>query len=347
MQYTTLPTTDVKISRICLGTMTWGRQNSRDDAFAQMDYALDQGVNFWDTAELYAVPTTPETQGLTEEYIGDWFEQTGRRDKVVLATKVVGTGIQWIRDGSAIDGAGIKEAVEGSLKRLKTDYIDLYQLHWPNRGHYHFRKLWTYNPYGHDNLETVTAHMLEVLETLDGLMKAGKIRHVGLSNETAWGVMHFARLARAHDLPRMVTIQNEYNLMYRQYDTDLSETSYYEEIGLLAYSPLASGILTGKYQNGAIPEGSRGALTEGLWGRINDKSLAATAAYLEVARKHGLDPAQMAIAFTLARPFTTASIIGATGMKQLETNIAAGDISLSQAALDDITAVFQDYPMPF
>lgn len=346
MKYTHLPTTDIQVSRICLGTMTWGNQNSETDAHAQMDYALAHGVNFWDTAELYAVPMSAETQGLTERYIGTWFAQHGGRDKIVLASKIAGAGMPWIRGGRGIDGAGIRAALEGSLTRLQTDHIDLYQLHWPNRGHYHFRQNWDYAPWTQDSAK-VEANWRDILETLDALVKEGKIRHVGLSNESAWGTMTALERARSHSLPRMVTVQNEYNLLCRTFDLDMAEVAHHENVGLLAYSPLADGMLSGKYSGNVVPAGSRGELIKDLWGRITPTSLEAADAYVALAREHGLDPCQMAIAFTLSRPFVTSTIIGATSMDQLASNTGAVDLTLSQEVMDGIARLHQTYPMPY
>lgn len=345
MMRTTLPGTGIDVSRICLGTMTWGNQNSQSEGFEQMDYALSKGINFWDTAELYAVPTSPDTYGKTETIIGNWFKETGRRDEVVLASKVVGQGIPWIRDGEPINPKGMRSALEGSLARLQTEYIDLYQLHWPNRGHYHFRKIWDYDP-SHLNKAEVEDNILAILETLGTFVQEGKVRHIGLSNETAWGVSAFTRLAEVHNLPRVATIQNEYNLLYRQFESDLSETCALENVGLLAYSPLAFGLLTGKYNGGVQPKGARMEQAPDLHGRVNAHSLAATEKYVAVAKKHGLDPATMAIAFTLTRQFLTSTIIGATSMEQLKACIAGGETTLSDACMADIMEVYRTYPMP-
>lgn len=252
MKQNLLGRTGISVSEICLGTMTWGTQNTEAEAHQQMDYAIENGVNFFDTAELY--PTTPvsaETQGRTEEYIGSWFEKTGRRDQVVLATKVAGSGRDYIRGGRDIDAAAIREAVDTSLKRLKTDYIDLYQVHWPNRGTYHFRGAWGFDASGQDKKRTL-AEITEKLETLGELVKAGKIRAIGLSNESAWGTQKYIDIAEAKGLPRVATIQNEYNLLYRSFDLDMAEVAHHEDVGLLAYSPLAAGLLTGKYQNSTL-----------------------------------------------------------------------------------------------
>ncbi|NTF31403.1 aldo/keto reductase [Rhizobium skierniewicense] len=346
MKQNTLGRTDISVSAICLGTMTWGTQNTEAEAHEQMDYAIEQGVNFFDTAELY--PTTPlsaETQGRTEEYIGTWFQKTGKRKDVVLATKVAGSGRDYIRGGRDIDAAGIREAVDTSLSRLKTDYIDLYQVHWPNRGSYAFRASWTFDASSQDKVKTI-AEITEKLETLGELVKAGKIRAIGLSNESAWGTQKFIEIAEAKGLPRVVSIQNEYNLLYRPFDLDLAEVSHHEDVGLLAYSPLAGGILSGKYQSGARPEGSRASINGNIGGRLQPLQEAPVKAYLELAYEHGIDPSQLAIAFTLTRPFMASSIIGATTMEQLKINIAAADLTLSDVVLKGIADIHRQYPMP-
>ncbi len=342
MKFNRLGRTDIEVSEICLGTMTWGRQNSEAEAHAQMDHALDRGINFFDTAELYAVPPNPETQGLTETYIGTWFNKTGNRDKVVLASKVAGGGTRWIRGGAPVDGPNIREAVEASLKRLQTDHIDLYQVHWPRRGHYHFENSWTYNPYGQDR-QSVLPNILEVLDTFGELVSEGKIRHVGLSNETAWGTMQYLRLAQENDLPRIVSIQNEYNFLRRYYDMDLAELAHHEDVGLLAFSPLASGAISGKYLGGVIPPGTRGELQGGVY-RNNELTEPAIREYIKLAEAHGLDVCQMAIAFCLTKPFMTSVIIGATSMDQLKTDIAAADLALNEEVLDGIHDIFVRYP---
>jgi aryl-alcohol dehydrogenase-like predicted oxidoreductase len=348
MEYTKLGRTDIKVSRICLGTMTWGHQNTEAEGHEQMDYAVEQGVNFFDTAELYAVPTSKETQGKTEEIIGTWFKKSAKRDDIVLATKIAGPGLPWIREGRPIDRAGIFEAVEGSLKRLQTDYIDLYQLHWPNRDHYHFARNWNFSPTARDADEN-RDDMLMILETLGEVVKQGKIREIGLSDDTAWGTMHYLKLAEEHDLPRIASIQNEYSLLCRLFEPDLSEIAMKEDVGLLAWSPLATGMLSGKYlDDDNWTEGTRWTLSNRNNNhRDNPHAHEATRRYIEVAKKHGLDPCQMAIAYTLAKPFVTSSIIGATSMAQLRSNIAAGDVKLSKEVLSDIEAVRRDFPMPF
>jgi aryl-alcohol dehydrogenase-like predicted oxidoreductase len=346
MKYNTLGRTGIRASEICLGTMTWGSQNNEADAHAQLDHALEYGVNFVDTAELYpTTPLSPETYGDTERFIGSWLAARGNRDKVVLASKVAGPGRPYIRGGSPMSRATILEAVEGSLKRLRTDYLDLYQLHWPNRGHYHFRHSWTYHPWKQDRARTA-AELAEALETLGELQKAGKIRAAGLSNETAWGTMQFLKLAEERGLPRVATIQNEYNLLYRTFDLDLSELAHYEDVGLLAYSPLAAGLLTGKYLDGARPEGSRLITNVDLGGRYQPLQEPAVAAYVALAREHGLDPAQMALAFCLSRPFTTSVIIGATTMEQLRTDIGAADLTLPPEVVDGLRKLHRQYPAP-
>ncbi|MBO0129285.1 aldo/keto reductase [Agrobacterium burrii] len=345
MKQRLLGRTGISVSEICLGTMTWGTQNTEAEAHAQMDYAVENGVNFFDTAELY--PTTPvsaETQGRTEEYIGTWFEKTGKRDQVVLATKVAGSGRDYIRGGRDIDASAIREAVDTSLARLKTDYIDLYQIHWPNRGTYHFRGAWGFDASGQDKERTI-AEITEKLDTLGELVKAGKIRAIGLSNESAWGTQKYIDIAEARGLPRVATIQNEYNLLYRSFDLDMSEVAHHEDVGLLAYSPLAAGLLTGKYQNGAYPAGSRGTINRELGGRLQPYQEAPVKAYLELAAQHGLDPAQLAIAFCLTRPFMASAIIGATTNEQLKVDIAAADVKLSEEVLKGIAAIHRKYPM--
>ncbi len=346
MKYNNLGRTDISVSEICLGTMTWGSQNTQAEAFEQMDYAVEKGVNFFDTAELYpTTPLSPETYALTETIIGNWFARTGKRKDVVLATKVAGAGRPYIREGKAITGASIREAVDASLKRLQTDYIDLYQIHWPNRGHFHFRQAWVYNPFG-QNRERALADMNEKLEALDECVKAGKIRALGLSNETTWGTQKFIALAEARGLPRVATVQNEYNLLYRHYDLDMAELSHHEDVGLLAYSPLAAGLLSGKYLGGNKPAGSRAAINGDLGGRLQPLQEAPTRAYVELARAHGIDPSALAIAFCLTRPFMASVIIGATSIEQLKVNIGAADLVLPDGVLKGIAKIHREYPMP-
>lgn len=341
MKMKKLGRTDVSVSEICLGTMTWGKQNTEAEGHAQMDYAIAHGINFFDTAEMYAVPPDASTYGKTEEIIGTWFKNTGRRNEIVLASKVAGGGRPWVRGGRGIDGPSVREAVEGSLRRLQTDRIDLYQIHWPRRGHYHFEGSWDYNPYLQDR-EAVVPNMLEVLQVMGELVKEGKILHFGLSNESAWGTMQYLKLSMELGLPRVQTIQNEYNFLRRYYDMDLAELAFHEDVGLLAYSPLAAGAISGKYLGGVLPEGTRGAVAGSAY-RNNQYTEPAIRAYIELAEKHGLDVCQMAIAFCLTKPFMTSVIIGATTMKQLKVNIAAADVELSEPVMNEIQQIFMRY----
>lgn len=345
MEYRKLGRTGLDVSLICLGTMTWGRQNTESDGHEQMDYALDQGINFFDTAEMYAVPPNPDTYGKTEEIIGSWFEKHKNRDQVILASKIAGKGPKWIRGGHGIDRKNILEALEGSLKRLKTDYIDLYQLHWPNRGSYHFSQQWKFNPDFDPKAEE--ANFIEILETLDECIKAGKIRHIGLSDDTAWGTMKYLHLSETKGLPRMASIQNEYSLICRLFEPELQEIAVAEDCGLLAWSPLAAGFISGKYLDGACPPGTRWSLLDSRPARDTPQSNAAVKDYIAVAEKHGLDVCQMALAFVNSRPFVTSNIIGATTMEQLKSNIDSIHIKLDKDVLADIHKVYRKYPMPF
>lgn len=346
MKTLTLGKTGLTVSELCLGTMTWGTQNTEAEGHAQMDMALEHGVTFWDTAEMYPVnPVRPETVGRTEEIIGTWFASRGGRDRVVLATKIAGKGPN-VRPGQPITGATMREAVEGSLRRLQTDHIDLYQLHWPNRSHYHFRQAWRYQPPKLDRAAE-TANMTDILTTAQALVAEGKIRAIGLSNETVWGAARWLHLADTLGLPRMATVQNEYSLLCRQFDTDWAELSVIEDMPLLAFSPLATGLLSGKYAGDVIPEGSRRSLNPDLSGRVTAQVFPAVAAYLGVAARHGLDPCQMAIAFCRTRPFTTIPIIGATTLEQLRTNIGAAEVTLSSEVLEDIAETHRAYPAPY
>lgn len=339
--------TGLTVSELCLGTMTWGTQNTPAEAHAQIDMALDHGVNFLDTAEMYPTnPVSAETVGDTEAIIGDWLARTGRRDAVVIATKITGAGNRNVRDGAPISATTLRAAVEGSLRRLKTDVIDLYQLHWPNRGSYHFRQMWTYDPRGRDR-DAVLAHMAEVLETAEALIAEGKLRHIGLSNESVWGAAQWLRLSEDRGLPRMMTVQNEYSLLCRQFDTDWAELSAIEDMPLLAFSPLATGLLSGKYAGDVTPEGTRRARTPDLGGRISPYVFEAVAAYMGIAAHHGLDPCQMAIAWCSSRPFPVIPIIGATTLDQLAVNLGAADLQLPEAVLQDIDAAHRAYPAPY
>ena len=343
MNYKKLGNTDLKVSTICLGTMTYGEQNTQDEGFEQMDYSLDQGVNFWDTAELYSVPPKEETFGLTEKIIGKWFEKTKKRNKVIIASKVAGPSRAYIRGGgNNYTLKRMTEALNESLKRLKTDYIDLYQLHWPERNTNMFGKL----GYVHDDKENW--NMFEdVLDHLNKFIKEGKIRDIGLSNETPWGVSKCLNLAKEKDLPRMMTIQNPYNLLNRTYEVGLAEISIRDEIGLLAYSPLATGYLTGKYRNNQLPKNSRLERDGDFWRRYNKPNTSkAVDVYYEIAKKNNLDFAQMSLIFSEIQPFTTSVIIGATTKDQLKTNIESVNINLSDEVIDEINEVQKIYPNP-
>jgi len=347
MKMTKLGRTDLAVSEICLGSMTWGTQNTQEEGHAQIDMALDHGVNFIDTAEMYPVnPVSAETAGRTEAIIGEWIARTGRRNDVVLATKITGEGSSAVPGGPAISPARIVSAVEGSLRRLKTDVVDLYQFHWPNRGSYHFRKIWGFDPSGQDRAAT-RADMEACLDTLQGLVQAGKVRHFGLSNESAWGTAEWLRLARAKGAPEVQAVQNEYSLLCRLYDGDMAELGFNEQVTLLAFSPLGAGLLSGKYAGDVIPEGSRRSLNANLGGRITPRVWEAVAAYMGIAGAHGLDPVQMAIAFTLARPFPTIPIIGATSLAQLKVVLGAADLVLSDEVLAEISAAHKAHPMPY
>ncbi len=339
--------TGISVSKLCLGTMTWGSQNSLAEAHAQMDLALDAGVNFWDTAEMYPVnPVLAETMGRTESIIGDWIAARGGRERVVLATKVSGGGRAMIRGGAPISGTVLRAAVEASLRRLRTDYIDLFQLHWPNRTSYHFRDIWHFDPRGQNRI-SIDAHMIDVLQISAELIAEGKIRHIALSNESVWGAARWLATAEQHGLPRMMTVQNEYSLLCRQFDSDWAELATLEDMPLLAFSPLATGLLTGKYAGDVIPENSRRTLNADLSGRITPQVFPAVAAYLGIAARHGLNPAQMAIAFCASRPFPVIPIIGATTLAQLKTNIGAADLVLSEAVMAEIDAAHRAHPQPY
>jgi aryl-alcohol dehydrogenase-like predicted oxidoreductase len=347
MQYNKLGRTDILVSALCLGSMTWGSQNTAVEAHAQIDMALDHGVNFIDTAEMYPVnPLAKETQGDTERILGDWIGQSGRRQDIILATKVSGKGYMNVRDGAPISPATIDLALEASLRALKTDYIDLYQLHWPNRGSYMFRQNWNFDASAQPSDETLD-HMSEVLHHLEKCRSAGKIRHVGLSNESAWGTMRWLAIAATHGLPRMVSVQNEYSLLCRHFDLDMAEVAHHEKVGLLAFSPLAAGLLTGKYNGDVTPEGSRRSHVANLGGRICDGLWPALDAYMGIAAKHRLKPGQMALAWAMQRPFMTSAIFGATDLDQLGEALGAVDLTLTAEVLDDIAAAYRRFPMPF
>lgn len=349
MDYRRLGRTDLKVSAICLGTMTWGQQNTEAEGHAQMDYALDQGVNFFDTAELYSIPPKPETQGATERFIGNWFKARGNRDKVILATKVVGRGSNtWFRDDGGptrVNRKQILEAVDKSLKRLQTDYIDLYQLHFPERS-----MPWGSNPTRFSKAafeppadETPIA---EQLDAFGEIMKAGKIRHLGLSNESAWGTMSFLRDSEVRGTPRVQSIQNAYNLLNRTFETALAEVAMREQVGLLAYSPLAQGYLTGKYLDGARPAGARTTLFDRGQRYQTVGAEEAVRRYVALAREAGLDPAHLALAFVTSRPFLTSNIIGATSMEQLRVAIGSAQITISTELEAKIDAIHQQVGNP-
>ena len=336
MNYKKLGNTNLKVSTICLGTMTWGEQNSQEEGFEQMDYALEKGINFFDTAELYAIPAKKETYGKTEEIIGNWFGIKKNRNKIILATKISGPGLGWIRGGkNQYSKNNINTAVEESLKRLKTDYIDLYQLHWPERSTNFFGKL----GYEHKDNEEWN-NFEEILNSLDNLIREGKIRHVGLSNETAWGLSKFIELSNKKNLPRMMSVQNPYNLLNRTYEIGLAEISIRELSGLLAYSPLAFGFLSGKYRNSKMPRGSRMELFGDYFSRYKtDNASKAIEEYYKIATNYNLDFAQMSIKFCEIQNFMTSVIIGATNMEQLKTNIESVNVNLTNEILNKINNV--------
>jgi len=344
MPYNQLGESDLKVSDISLGTMTYGQQNTIEEAHQQLDYAIAHGINFIDAAEMYPVPTKAETYGLTEKYIGEWLKNQ-QRDQIILATKIAGPGrgFQWVRGGAkAIDRDNIKQAVDDSLNRLQTDYIDLYQIHWPDRYVPRFGQT-VFDP---DQVgETVP--IVEQLEVFADVIKAGKIRYIGLSNETPWGVAQFSNAAKQLGLPKVVSIQNAYNLINRGFDSALAEAVYYEKIGLLAYTPLGFGLLTGKYLNNSKPEKARITLFEGFGQRYRKPNVKdAVAAYIEIAQRYQISPAQLAIAFVRSRWFVASTIIGATTLEQLKENIESVNIVLTKEILAEIDAVSDRYPNP-
>jgi len=343
MNYRKLGNTDLDVSTICLGTMTWGEQNTQEEGFEQMDYALDQGINFFDTAELYAIPPKKETYGKTEEIIGNWFKQKKNRSKVILATKIAGPGLSWVRGGgNQYDREKLNHAVNQSLKRLQTDYIDLYQLHWPERKTNYFGKL----GYEHKN-DNEWNNFEEILNSLDEIIKSGKVKYVGLSNETAWGLTKFLEISKTKNLPRVMSVQNPYNLLNRTYEIGLAEASIREKSGLLAYSPLASGIMSGKYRNGAMPDGSRMKLFGDRFPRYKTKNaINAVEEYYKISKKYNLDLSQMSLKFCELQPFMTSVIIGATTMKQLKTDIESVNVNLSDDIIKEINEVQKLYTNP-
>jgi aryl-alcohol dehydrogenase-like predicted oxidoreductase len=364
MKYHSLGNSGIKVPSICLGTMTWGSQNTQEEAFQQMNYALETGINFWDTAEVYAVPPTAESYGKTETMIGNWFKENGKRDHVILASKIVGRtphpkpadapahhhdlGMQWIREGKARHNReNITAAIDASLKRLQTDYVDLYQLHWPDRPSQRFgiRDFFdvpdTLVPDA--NYEPV---MLEILQSMDELIKAGKIRSWGLSNETGWGTMKYIALAEKHNLPKPVSIQNPFSLLDRRDEMAMSEICLRENIAYLPYSPLGAGVLSGKYLNGQWPAGARATLAGHKGRYIKPKCEEAVTAYVDLAKKYNLDPSQMAIAYLIQKSFVTSTIIGATTLDQLKTNIDSAAIRLPEEVLAAIQIIHENNPNP-
>lgn len=344
MKYRKLGHTDIDVSLICLGTMTWGQQNDESEAHRQLSFALERGVNFIDTAEMYPIPPKAKTAHRTEEYIGTWLTKRDR-DDVVLATKVVGRStMEWFRPENQTPKATreqIRFAVEGSLRRLKTDYIDLYQLHWPDRPTNFFGKL----GYKHEEDPTATP-MLETLKALAELVEEEKIRYIGISNETPWGVMKYLQLAERHGLPRIVSVQNPYSLLNRSFEVGGAEIAIREKVGLLAYSPLGFGMLTGKYDGGARPEHARLTLFESYDRYTNDRALTAAEKYNALARESGLTPTQMALAWINSRPFVTSNIIGATNLEQLKENIASIDVELDSTLVEEIEAIHDQFTYP-
>lgn len=344
MHYHRIPHSSLEISTLGLGTMTFGEQNSEADAHAQLDYAVSQGINLIDVAEMYPVPPRPETQGLTETYVGNWLAKRNNREKLVIASKVSGpsrNSDSGIRPNQALDRKNIRAALDESLKRLQTDYLDLYQVHWPQRQTNCFGKL------GYSWVESAPViTLLETLEALTECQRAGKIRFIGVSNETAFGVMRYLQLAEKHELPRIVTIQNPYSLLNRSFEVGLAEVSQYEGVELLAYSCLAFGTLTGKYLNGAKPAGARNTLFSRFTRYSSEQSHKAVAAYVDIAKRHNLDPAQMALAFVRRQPFVASTLLGATTMEQLKTNVESLHLELSDEVIAEIEAVHQVYTYP-
>lgn len=343
MEMRKLGRSDLNVSLICLGTMTWGQQNTEQEAFEQLDYAVGEGINFIDAAEMYPVPPRPETQGLTEQYLGNWLAQRGRRDDLVIASKVAGpgNGLTYLRNGPRLTRDHIREACETSLKRLQTDYIDLYQVHWPDRSTNFFGQL----GYRHRDNEEYTP-IEETLGALHELVQEGKIRHIGLSNETPWGAMKYLQLAEKHGWPRPVTIQNPYNLLNRTFELGLAEVAHREDMGLLAYSPLAFGMLTGKYLDGKRPDNARMTLFKRFVRYQGERAEQATRAYCELAQAHGLTPAQLALAWVNSRRFLTSNIIGATTMEQLRENIGAATVELSDEVLQALEELHREFVYP-
>lgn len=343
MKYTTLPNTDIKVSKICLGTMTWGNQNTQDEGFAQMDLAIDKGVNFFDVAELYPVPANAETYADTERIIGNWFSKTGNRDKVVLATKIAGPGDYTAHIRTiGFSKEALNEAVDNSLKRLQTDYIDLYQLHWPERQ----TNTFGVRDYKHNPNDKWEDNFNEILHNLDEIIKSGKIRQVGISNEGAWGTMRYLEEAKVHNLPRMITIQNAYSLLCRQFEGDLAEVAHRENIGLLAYSPMGNGVLSGKYIKGTAADNARLKLFPRFARFSSEQCTEATKRYMKIAEDNNMTIAQMSLAFVNEQPFVTSNIIGATSIEQLKENIDSINVTLTEDVMKAINAVHAEIPNP-
>ena len=344
MKFKKLGNTDLDVSLICLGTMTYGEQNTQEEGFEQMDYAVENGINFFDTSELYAIPPKDKTYGKTEEIIGNWFQKRKNRKKIILASKIAGPGLKWIRGGGdQFSPKSIEEALNNSLKRLKTDYIDLYQLHWPERNTNYFGEL----NYEHNKNEKKWNKFDSILKTLKKFIDQGKIRYIGLSNETPWGFSKFLQIAEEPKLPRIVSVQNPYNLVNRTYEVGMSEISMREKAGLLAYSPLAAGYLTGKYRNNQMPKNSRMDLFYDNYPRYhNERTYKAVDEYFNIAEKHKVSLTQLSQAFVNSRDFVTSNIIGATTMKQLKENIDSINISLNQKIIDEINLIHENIPNP-
>ncbi len=337
----------IKVQNYCLGTMTWGTQTSEEEAHAQIDLAMEAGLDFMDTAEMYPVnPVRLETAGLTETIIGNWIAKSGKRDKWIIATKHSGKRSE-LRDGKGIGPDTVREVLEGNLRRLQTDYVDLYQFHWPNRAHYHFRRNWHFDPREQPPASETLDNFEATLEVLGDLVKEGKIRAFGLSNETAWGTLRWLDAAEKTGGPRVAAIQNEYSLMCRHYDTDLAEVGYQEDVTLLAFSPLATGLLTGKYSGGAKPAGSRITYSDTLGGRVRPNAFAAADAYVKIARDHGIDPVHMALAWCVERPFPTIPIFGASTIDQLAHIVAGKDEKVTEELSAALSKAHRDHPMPY
>jgi|TARA_Y100001936_G_scaffold119146_1_gene116586 aryl-alcohol dehydrogenase-like predicted oxidoreductase len=343
MKFRKLGNTNLNVSLICLGTMTWGTQNSEKDAFEQMDYSIDQGINFFDTAELYSVPPTKDSYGKTETIIGNWFEKRKNRDKIILASKIAGPGLDWIRGGkNSFSEKKIEEAIDNSLKRLKTDYIDLYQLHWPERSTNCFGR----REYKVDKNEGEWNDFENVLQSLEKFIKNGKIRYIGVSNETPYGLSKYLEISKNKNLPRMMSVQNPYSLVNRTYEIGMSEISIREKCGLLVYYPLASGALSGKYRNGQMPKNARMTLFKGWERMLNPLAMKAYDEYYKLSKENNMTMVQLAQAFVNSRPFVTSNIIGATSMDQLKENIDSIKVELTEEIMEKINLIHNNNPNP-